>query len=274
MKKNILAIIIIISIEMALSLYLTWWRETFWNSVSVKNASSFIFQLEVFTVIALFICFSNGITGYLINRVAIYWRERLNTKALALHNPTTIENSAQRIQEDCKEYPALVLELIFGTIKSLLYVIVFSTALLLHFSYDLFLILIAYAIVGTIISHVIAKPLIKLNYELQRREATYRSNLDVCTFTDCIYIMLGLARKQKHLNYFQSLYAQVGVVLPLIIIAPSYFTQSAMTLGILMRFNSTGSTILDHLSYGINSFNSINRLLACRQRLKEMKVIR
>jgi ABC-type uncharacterized transport system fused permease/ATPase subunit len=84
--------------------------------------------------------------------------------------------------------------------------------------------------------------------------------------------MLGLAKKQKHLTYFQQFYGQLGVIVPLLIIAPLYFS-SGMTIGTLMRFNSLGATILDNMSYGINSFGLINRLISCRKRLKEVNIL-
>jgi ABC-type uncharacterized transport system fused permease/ATPase subunit len=183
-----------------------------------------------------------------------------------------IENLNQRIQQDIYEYPDLILNLAFGTVKAVMYIVVFSISLMLSFHWWYLGVLVAYTIVGSILTNYIAKPLIRLNYENQRAEASYRNDLSVSNFGDCIRIMLGLAKKQKHLTYFQQFYSQVGVVIPLIIIAPFYFT-SGMTLGTLMRFNSLSSTILENLSYGITSFATINRLISCRKRLKEANII-
>lgn len=183
-----------------------------------------------------------------------------------------IENLSQRIQQDCLDYPDLCLNLAFGTLKAIIYVVVFSVSLVLSFSWVFLSILVAYTLIGSVITNYIAKPLIQLNYEQQRREATYRNNLTINNFSDCVLVMLGLARKQKHLTYFQQFYGQLGVIVPLLIIAPTYFT-TGMTLGALMRFNSLSSTILDNMSYGINSFSSINKLISCRKRLKEADII-
>ncbi len=156
--------------------------------------------------------------------------------------------------------------------KAIFYIVVFSISLVLSFHWWYLGILVSYTILGSVITNYIAKPLINLNYEQQRVEASYRNDLTIINFKDCIVIMLGLAKKQKHLTYFQQFYSQVGVIVPLIIIAPFYFT-SAMTIGSLMRFNSLSSTILDNLSYGISNFATINRLLSCRKRLKEAQII-
>jgi ABC-type uncharacterized transport system fused permease/ATPase subunit len=170
-----------------------------------------------------------------------------------------IENLSQRWQMDALDYPDLCLALGYGTTKAIFYIIVFSVSLLMSFSWLFLLALIGYSVIGSFIAKKVAYPLISLNYQQQRVEATYRNQLCVDNFLKCVHIMLGLAKKQKHLTYFQQLYGQIGVVLPIILIAPLYFT-TGMTLGALMRFNSVGGTILDNVSYPINNFALINKL--------------
>jgi putative ATP-binding cassette transporter len=303
MKKYLFLLIILASVEISLALYLTVWRENFWNAVSQKQGQEFLYQLGIFTVAALCICFTSGISGYLLSLTVIEWRKKLNIKALDNrymrinlcsncagsghdetnpfswmcytcegHGKILVENINQRIQADCMEYPDLFLSLIFGTLKAIMYVLVFSISLLMHFSVFYLCILTSYTFIGLLCTKYIAYPLIQLNYEQQKAEATYRQDLSINGFNSCVFLMLGLAKKQKHLTYFQQLYGQVSVILPLILIAPMYFTTS-MTLGMLMRFNSLSSTLLENMSYGVNSFASINRWLSCRKRLKEIGVI-
>lgn len=281
MKKFIFWLVVLGALEIGLALFLTFWREAFWNSVQLKQQISFINQLGIFTITALVICLVSGMSGYLVSLVAIKWREKLNTRALNVESikdlqrkfhQRKIENYSQRVQSDCQEYPDLVLNLAFGTLKAIIYILVFSISLLLSFHWWFLLLLLGYSVIGTVLTHYIAKPLVRLNYDNQRAEATYRNDLSTTNFGDCIRLMLGLAKKQKHLTYFQQFYGQIGVLIPILIIAPQYFT-TAMTLGVLMRFTSLSSTILDNLSYGINSFAQINRLLSCRRRLKEINII-
>lgn len=274
MKKWILLLIIFSLFEISLALYVTYWRESFWNSIATKSFGLFINDIIIFTFVALLICFISGLTQFFQNLGAIEWRKILD-KNLRYKYPkigNLVDNINQRHQEDCMKYPDLSLTLIFGIIKSSLYVIVFSISLIINFSSWYLLILFSYAIFGTIVSKLIAKPLIKLNYEQQKNEATYRNNLSESNFDNCIYLMFGIARKTKHLTYFQYFYSQIGVIIPVLIIFPYYFS-STMTLGHLMRFTSLSSTILDNTSYGVNSFNTINQWLSCRIRLKEIGVI-
>src|SRR4051812_13199551 len=136
MRKYITWLIIFAIIEISLSLYLTFWRDHFWTAVSNKQSLEFIKQLGVFTGVALCICFTSGISGYLVSLSAIKWREKLNNNALDVTDcDHRIENLNQRIQADCWDYPTLVLNLGFGFCKALSYIIVFCVALALSFSW-------------------------------------------------------------------------------------------------------------------------------------------
>ncbi len=271
MKKYIFWLVVFASLEIALALYLTLWREHFWNAVQLKQSHDFLFQLGVFSVIALAICAVAGLSSYVLALTVVKWRENLNEKAFAIRE-SRIENMNQRQQEDCWKYPDLFISLIFGTGKAIVYILVFSVSLLLSFSWTYLGVLTVYALFGTWVVKRVAAPLIELNYEQQRAEATYRNNLTIDNFRECIYIMLGIAKKQKQLTYAQQFVGQVGVVIPLIIIAPLYFS-TGMTLGHLMRFNSLASTILDNMSYGSSNFSTINMFISCRKRLKEASII-
>lgn len=271
MKKYIAWLVFFVLLEISLALYLTYWRESFWNAISTKNDSEFLTQLSLFSIVALTICFISGMSGYLTSLAAIKWRKTLNSRAFLKSNGH-IENLNQRIQEDCMLYPDLSFTLLFGTLKSTIYIITFTISLLFSFSWILLSILVVYSLIGTILAKYIAQPLIGLNYEQQKREATYRNQLTVNNFSACIFMMLGIARRQKRLTYFQQFYGQVGVVLPLIIIAPYYF-NSGMLIGSLMRFNSLSSTLLENMSYGINTFSTINKWISCRRRLREAEII-
>ncbi len=272
MKRYIIFLVFLLAAEIALSLYLTAWRENFWNAVALKDSSQFLKQVGIFSGVALTLVFIVGYSGYLVNLSVIKCREILNTKAIKLRH-TQIENVNQRIQEDSREYPDLMFQVWYGLVKAVCYVVVFSTSILMAFQWWYLAALVVYSLIGTFITRRIAMPLVSLNYKTQQAEATYRNSLTHRNFVSCVLLMGSMAVKQKYLSYFQSFYGQVAVVIPLILIAPEYFT-SAMTVGLLMRFNSLSSTIMDNLSYGITSFGTINKLLSCKKRLQELKVIK
>lgn len=274
MKKYLAYASILGAIEILILLYLTMWRKIFWDYVASRDLHNFIHYLIIFAIVALILCIVNASDGYAISLASIKWREKLTGKAVTLtkYKNIEIDNVSQRIQEDCKEYPALALSVGFGTVKAFLYILVFSASLIYNFSLWWLLVISTYSIVSTFIAKKIGFPLISLNYQSQRAEATYRNNITDVNFKDCIVIMFGMASKLKHLQYFQSLYGQVGIIIPLIIIAPAYFAYK-ISFGQLMQANSTMGTISDNLSFGINNFDNINKLISCRRRLKEMGVL-
>lgn len=269
MKKFIVYIILLAILEISLALYLTFWRELFWNFVEHKDFHGFCIQIGVFTGVALLFCFVSAYAGYFTTLCAIKWREKLNNKAYQIISDA--ENVNQRVQEDCRDYPDLMLNVLFGFGKAVAYVLVFSVSLAINFNLVYLGIIVAYATIATVVAQRIAKPLLSLNYATQQAEASYRNNLSGINFQNCIQIMLGMALKTKRLAYFQTFYGQLAVILPIVIVAPAYF-GSALTLGALMQATGTMGTITDNLSFGITSFNQINRLSSCKRRLKEIGV--
>ncbi len=159
MKKYIACLILLGTIEISLALYLTFWREHFWQAVSLKNSLEFIQQLGVFTGVALCICFVSGMSGYLVSLTAIKWREKLNSQAFIINEQTDlmnisssrIENLNQRIQADCMDYPTLMLTLGFGLVKAVAYIAVFVVSLVVSFSWVYLTILLGYTILGTLV---------------------------------------------------------------------------------------------------------------------------
>lgn len=277
MSKRYLTYIVLLSgTEIGLALYLTFWRASFWDIVAAKNIIGFMHELEIFSIVALLICFIAGISGYVVNLYVINWREKLTLVATRVAK-TDAENLNQRVQEDCAEYPRLYALLSVGTCKAIAYCLVFGISLVYNFSWSYLIILIAYSLISTYVAKRVAQPLIKLNYDTQKTEASYRNHMKITVNTgiyykQCISLMRQVAVKLKYLTYFQSFYGQVAVIIPILIVAPAYF-NGAMTLGILMQATSTMGTINDNLSFGINSFNDINKLLSCRKRLQEINVI-
>lgn len=272
MKRYIIFIILLGILEISLALYLTEWRHIFWNFVEQKNFHGFCVQIGVFTGIALLFCIVTAFSSYFTSLCSIKWREVLTKRANTTKNISNIENFSQRVQQDCMDYPWLMLNILFGLGKAAAYILVFSVSLYVNFSGTYLTAIVIYAILSTCVARKIAKPLISLNYKVQVAEATYRNDLSLLNFGSCISLMRGLAVKTKHLNYFQTFYGQLAVVLPIMIVAPAYF-HGALTLGAMMQATSTMGTISDNCSYGIYNFSTINQLLSCKRRLKEINVI-
>lgn len=269
-KKYIILLSLIVVAEIALALWLSVWREVFWDAVAVRDLHTFFVQLGVFSIIVGGLVLVSGISNYILALTTIDYRKKLTAIATAV--TIDVENKAQRIQEDCKDYPFFVVNLVFGAVKSIGYCVVFLIALVSITHWSMIIPILIYVLVGTYITKRFANPLTSLNYSSQRAEANYRQSLSSVDFEQAIRLSLGIAINQKKLNYIQTLYNQIGVIVPILLVCPSYFA-GAITMGALFRITGTMGTLIDNLSYGASSYGMYNRMLSCRRRLKEMGVI-
>lgn len=257
-------------LEIAGVSFLAVWRESFWNSVSSKNLEMFIYYLSQFIGVVIGLVVVTGYRSYLINYVSLLIRTKLTNKALT--NIKMTEGYRQRIQEDCRDYPLLSLTLITGLGSSIIQIIIFATIIIYQSTLQNLGIVVLYTIIGTIIASYIARPLIKLNYNNQVTEAAFRQDLTQDSYGKVFDNNYLLFIKLKYLQYFQAFFNQITVIVPLVILAPGYFAGK-MLFGTLMQLSSCIGSIIEQGSYFINSFEVINRWLACRKRLKEQEII-
>lgn len=75
-------------VEIALALYLTFWRHDFWATIEARDGTQFIYQLGVFTVTALCLCFISAYATYLGRLAAIEWRKKLDTRFRSMYKDT------------------------------------------------------------------------------------------------------------------------------------------------------------------------------------------
>lgn len=251
---------------------LAFWREGFWNAIENHQLKIFIYYIIYFTVIALGLCLISGISSYIQNRIALHWRKQLTRVSIKQSRINHIEGFEQRIQEDCRDYPQLVITLLRGFMLSSLYVIGYSILIICKIGIIYLIVPLLYTVIGTYISFKIAKPLISMNYIVQVKEAFLRKFPTLINYAITHRVNYNMFRKLKHLNYFQSFYDQLGIIFPYLLLAPLYFSLK-LTFGALMQLASALTHLIDSLGFIINSFSEINNLLACRKRLKEYNVI-
>lgn len=280
-NKCFVILTILLLLDCVLAAYIGWWRDPFWNAVAHRDVYTFIRYIAYFSIVALTDCFITGYSSYISNIISLNIRTKLTKKAFKLENHYEIEGGAQRIQEDCFKYPALLIQLISGLLRSILMIVVFSVIVITQVGSFYLIVPILYSIIGTGLAGKIAYPLIKLNYINQACEAKFRHVLqERVRFSENRkkpYIEVhrnnfNLFLYTKYLNYFQSFYNQVTVVIPYIALSFLYFTGK-IVFGVLMQAASAMTEIINNMSYIINSFSDINKFLSCRKRLREIGII-
>jgi putative ATP-binding cassette transporter len=274
-KINIVIIVILTLVECALVGYIGVWREGFWNSVETRNLNVFGWYLGYFIIAALFACLCSGYNTYIQNYTSLIFRTKLTRKAWLIekNKTVTMEGYQQRIQEDCFYFPQLVIGLVTNLFKTSLTVIIYIGLLIYQLNIYYLLIPLIYVTIGTLVAAKLARPLINLNYINQVFEARFRQILSRLNYAKVYRNNYNLFKTTKNLSYFQYFYNQISVVVPYVILFPIYFS-AAITFGVFMQCAKSMEVIVDGLSFLINSFNDINKMLSCRRRLKEYGVLK
>ncbi len=218
------------------------------------------------------------------------------------------DNPDQRLQEDAGLFTAQTVGLSMGLLNAVVTLVSFVGilwGLSGSFSFALagseftipgFMVWMAvlYCAVGSVLTHYIGRPLIGLNFEQQRREATYRHhlvrvreysesialdhgeavenrNLDT-RFTAVLANYLKLINKQKQLVGFTNLFGQAAVVFPFIVAAPRFFS-GAIQLGELMQISSAFNQVQGSLSWFVDNYDGLAAWRATTERLTSFEAM-
>lgn len=212
------------------------------------------------------------------------------------------DNPDQRISEDIGQFVNITLQLLIGFLKQLTTLAAFGVVLwelsgeytlelggfnLVIYGY-MFWFSFIYSGVGTFLAHKVGRKLIGLNFDQQKYEADFRFGMmrvrenaesiafyrgepsETETFLErfkrVIQNYRELMTKTKHLNFYVNGYAQLAVIVPLVLAAPRYF-GGAMQLGGLMQTISAFGRVQDALSYFVDSYDTIAQLASVINRL-------
>ena len=304
----------------ALQLFQVWlnvrfntWYKTFYDALQNKDWDTFIWQLGVFSVLAAFFIVSAVYQLYLQQWLQIRWRRWLTTKYLGrwlgggIHyrmrlKGDSADNPDQRIADDIKQFINNTLDIgisLLGSVVTLVSFVVIlwnlsaSTPLVIgsqSFNIPGYLVWAAliYAVLGTWVTHLVGKPLIKLNFDQQRYEADFRfslvrlrENAEEVTllsgeraekerlldrFGRVVGNWYGIMQRTKRLTFLTAGYSQVAVIFPFIVVSPLYFAGSMM-LGGLMQIASAFGQVQGALSFFVKAYSDIADWKAVLNRL-------
>ncbi|WP_236869979.1 ABC transporter ATP-binding protein/permease [Candidatus Bandiella numerosa] len=213
-----------------------------------------------------------------------------------------IDNPDQRISNDVKEFSTISIVLFLGVIRSVttlisFVIILWSLSGVLEFeiySYKINIpgclvwVALAYALLGTCLTHIIGKPLSEILYKGEKKEADFRyqlirtrENAEAIAMYDAgdfekdgilkkfekiVHNTKEMIFREMKIVSFVSFYNQTAVILPILVLAPKYFV-AAITLGVLMQTIKAFDEIKTALSWMIESYISIATLKAVIERL-------
>ena len=312
--RVLLAAVIALELSVvALTVLLNTWNNVFYNALQDRNWPVFVTQLGYFCVLATFWVLVNVYQLYLNQWLQIRWRRWLTRTYLdhwvggANHYRMQLlgdaaDNPDQRIAEDVRIFIEQTLTIGLQLLNASVTVVSFTTILWvlsaeapLHLfgmtvsvpGYLLWAALL-YAVIGTVFTHLIGRPLIALNFQQQRYEADFRFNLVrvrenseqiallegelaerdrlLMRFGNVVANWLAIMSRQKKLTFFTASYNQAAVVFPFIMGSPAYFAN-LMQLGGLMQIANAFGRMQEALSVFISVYRNIAEWRAVIERL-------
>lgn len=306
----------VIAIELsvvAITVALNYWYNGFYSALQDRNFPAFINYILIFCALAalytVLVVYQNYLNLWLQIRwrrwmTQTYLRQWLNT---ANHYRMQLlgdeaDNPDQRIAEDLQQFVQNTLSIGLGLLNSCVTMGSFIVILwklsekaplkLFGASVSIpgYLVwaAIAYAVVGTILTHLIGWRLIPLNFQQQRYEADFRFNLvrsrenseqiaalhgetaererHLSRFGLVVANWIAIMKRQKQLTFFTQSYSQASVIFPYLMAGPAYFA-GAMQLGDLMQTASAFNSVQSALSYFVTTYQNIAQYRAIITRL-------
>ena len=317
--RGLLAAIVVLNLAAVYMLVLlNDWNRVFYDALQNKDQPVFWTQLGRFTYLAFAFIIIAVYRFYLTQLLEVRWRAWMTVhylqRWLADHafytlelarfssEKNTADNPDQRIQEDINLFTTYSISLSMGLLNAVVTLLSFVGILwslsgafaftLGGSSYNIpgFMVWMAvlYCAVGSVITHYIGRPQIKLNYQQQRYEADFRhhlvrvreysesialdkgeaverTQLDL-RFSSVLANYLQLIKKQKNLVWFTNFFGQAAVVFPFIVAAPRFFS-GAIQLGQLMQISSAFGRVQDSLSWLVDNYSNLAAWRATTDRL-------
>ncbi len=275
----VIALVVINQLQVGISVRLSFFNRDWFNAIQNKDQAAFwSLLLTVFMFWAAIAVISNLIEYFIESVLKIRWREYLVDRYGArwlgkgahyrMGFGDGADNPDQRIAEDVRGYINNTYAFSISLISTLSNLVSFSIILWsipAQFAIpgtDIivpglpFWVALIYSLVGTWLTHLIGRPLIRLDFKQEKYEADFRYTLARLReygeqvallngeraerqhigrrFQAVVENYYGIIRQNLKLNTFVSTYFQASVVFPYIIMAPAYFAGK-LTLGQLTQ---------------------------------------
>ncbi|MFO0417214.1 MAG: ABC transporter ATP-binding protein/permease [Pseudomonadota bacterium] len=250
----------------------------------------YLFAFAIATPIVVFYSYSE-------QRLSLLWRRWLSHQMLTryfssrayyrLNLRGDIDNPDQRIVEDVRSFCAQSLTycliLFNSSVQLFLYVYV-----LWSISWKLLVAAIAYAIIGSIVTYFLGRPLIGLNFAQLKKDADYRYKLiNIRDSAESIAFygrenqeftrtrqrlkaalnnLLQVINWNRNLQFFTTGYNYLLTVLPTVIVAPLFF-NGEIEFGVVFQAGAVFGLVISALSIVVNHFSNLSLFAAVINRL-------
>ena len=272
----------------------------FMTAIEHRDRAGFVWQATVYigvfvgsTLVAVLYRFSE-------ERLALLWREWLTRRLferylaqrayLQLEARTEIANPDQRIADDTRAFTGTTLSFVLMSLNASFTVVAFA-GVLWSISVLLFAVAVGYAALGSLLTVLLGRPLVWLNYNQLDKEANLRSDLiHIRQHAESVALLrregrLGarLLRRledltanwrriiavNRNLAFFTTGYNYMIQVIPALIIAP-LFIRGEVPFGVITQAAMAFSQLLGAFSLIVTQFQSISSFAAVVARLSSL----
>ena len=258
------------------------------NSVTLGEFYSYLIEFAFLAGIYVIIAVS---VAFFTSHWSFRWR---NSMAEHYHIKWAkdVEGASQRVQEDTLKFARILETLGIGLVEALMVLAAFLpllytlsaqiTELPFFGQVDGSLVYVAAltALGGTVLLATVGRKLPGIEYDIQKREASYRKHLVLAEDGEIkpkeIKQLYAEVKKIHYNSFFHYLYfdatkwtfLQSMVVVPYIALAPTIVT-GAVTLGFITQISRAFGKVAESLQYVVRSWSIIVELLSIHKRLKE-----
>src|SRR5262249_30869095 len=289
------------------------WNNRFYNALQERNWDNFVWELLFFCALAAAFIVLAVYQLYLNQWLQIRWRRWMTVAYLghwlegANHYRMQLlgdaaDNPDQRVAQGIQMFVEQTLALGIGLLSAVVSLASFFTILwVLSAEAPLTLFgqtwripgylvwaAMIYAAIGTLLTHLIGRALIGLNFNQQRFEADFRFNLvRVRENSEQIALLggetaerdrlmdrfgaimgnwLAIMSRTKQLTFFTASYNQASIIFPFIVVSPAYFAGH-IQLGALTQTASAFNSVQSALSFFVDTYVRIAEWRAVIERL-------
>lgn len=300
---RLVALLIAINfIQVAMQIRFNVFYRDLFNALQEKNLDAFWYQIfGIFSPLAAIWIAIAVYEIFVDNSLHIRWRSWLTKRTAArwLDNGThyriplmgsDTDNPDQRIQADVRLFIDQTMSLSIRLLSQAATLVSF-VIILWGLSRDFIVpglgielpgflvwLVIAYAVIGTWLTHLIGRPLIRLDFRQETVEADFRFSLARLreygeqvallrgekaetarldrSFTEVVKNFIQILSRRMKLTTFTAGYSQLSVIFPYVLAAPSYFI-GRITLGQFQQTASAFSQVQGAMSFFITAYSTL-----------------
>ena len=298
--RTLLALIVTLSVlAVYMSKLINSWNARFFNALQDKNADAFWYELQYWVILVALLIVAIVYRLWLQQMLTIRWRRWLSEVyfrdwladrtyyRMELVSQGT-DNPEQRIEADCANFAERTLSISLGLLLQVMTLVTFSIVLWeLSGSFVLPILgglaipgymmwaAVLYAVVGSIATYMIGRPLVRVNFNLERYNADFRYRMvRIRENAESIALYRGetdeerrlrsafgriydtwwdLMRYTKRLSWLTSFYGQAASIFPFIVAAPQYFAGK-IQLGVLTQTADAFAQVQSALSWFVDTY--------------------